>query len=376
MPQDLNIVHIWDGWFNSNYAPIMTFQSDDKLQIGGFGDYYTSPIRFDLTGLPATVDSAYLYLWALPSGAAGPSQVSMFPITSSWTPATIGWNSFPSIVSGYYWPVSTVVNAWRNYGITGWYNDWKNGVRSDNGILIWPYNNDGTQRFDKFASSRVAASPDARYFSTRPLIGLTFTPTSQLKMPLPGNHRWLVTTEVGGYDCLAKYPQYWPDTAHQGSNYFSIDFSWRNVPDSGATVYIETSNIPVIAAGGGKIYEATYSSGNGYYVVIDHDGDGNINTGVSTRYLHLKSNIQVYVGQIVQQGDILGYMGNTGDYTTGTHLHFGVRYNNNGASSIAELTKVVMDGWLLKSFQTECSVDANGVPTDWVRYFHSENRAY
>ncbi len=65
MLQDIEKVHIWDGWFNSYYPEIQTFQRDDKLQIGGWGDTYTSPIRFDLAGLPRTVDGAYLYLLPL-----------------------------------------------------------------------------------------------------------------------------------------------------------------------------------------------------------------------------------------------------------------------------------------------------------------------
>lgn len=210
--------------------------------------------------------------------------------------------------------------------------------------------------------------------SRRPILRLDFTPTLQLKMPLPGNHTWLVTTEVGGYDCKGSYDQY-----HDGSNYFSIDFSWKNVADSGATAYTETSNIPVIAVAGGMVVFAGTDPNkpdNGYFVVINHSGGIDETTGFTTRYLHLKAgSIIVTQNQIVQQGDRLGYMGNTG-LSFGTHLHFGVRYNNNGSSLVPETAKVVMDNWLLKSFQTECSVDANGVPTDWIRYYRSGNRVY
>lgn len=90
----------------------------------------------------------------------------------------------------------------------------------------------------------------------------------------------------------------------------------------------------------------------------------------------MKSNLAVTAGATVQQGDLLGYMGNTGNPTTGTHLHFGVRYQNQGYSYISQLSYVVVDGWLLKSFQTECAVDGNGTPTSRIRYYHSSNRAY
>lgn len=377
MPQAINIVHVWDGWFNNSYN--QTFVQDDKLQIGGWGDNYVSLIKFDLTGLPSTTDSADLYLWALPSGAAGPSQVSLWPITSVWDPATVGWGNFVSVDSGYYWPVSTVVNSFRGYSVTGWYNDWKSGARSNQGILVWPYNNDGTQRFDKFASSRNTND------GQRPLLALTFTPTLQLKMPLPGGYSWLLTNEIGGYECKGDGGiSMWPDVAHadNGStgNYYSIDVTWTN----NGTQYGQY-NTPVLAAAGGKVIEVGGGNNpgdfNGFYIVIDHDGDGNINTGFSTRYLHLKqyaaraNGNYLSVGDSVNQGDQIGVMGTTGKDTngistsSGVHLHFGVRYQNHGYSYIPELTKVTMENNLLKSYQTECG----GTPSSWIRYYGSTN---
>ncbi len=385
MPQNIDIVHIWDGWFNSNYPSIQTFQRDNKLQIGGWGDTYLSLIRFDLTGLPKNADAAYLCLWALPSGAANPSQVSLWPITSPWHPDTVGWNNFPSTSQGYLWAVSSTVNAWRAYPIISWYNEWRNGTRPDNGILIWPYNNahDNVERFDKFASSRIETSTgiaaDARYLSKRPILALIFTPTIELKMPLPGGYRWLVTNEIGGYECQGQMP-FWPDIAHQGNNYFSIDFSWRNTNNNGGATQYGDKNTPVLAAAGGKIadYNSDESHPNGNYIVIDHDSDGNLNTGFSTRYLHLKNpparknGIQLKTGDVVSQGDQIGIMGATG-LGTGIHLHFGIHYNNSGSSSVSELAKVLMEGILLKSYQTECSVNSSGSPTDWIRYYTSSN---
>jgi len=108
--------------------------------------------------------------------------------------------------------------------------------------------------------------------------------------------------------------------------------------------------------------------------VIDHDGDGNINTGVSTRYLHLKYSPSVTAGNTVQQGALIGYMGDTG-LSNGVHLHFGVRYQDSGSSSVNQLSKVTVDGQILKGYQTKCS-ESNGIPTDWIRYYRSYNTAY
>ncbi len=244
---------------------------------------------------------------------------------------------------------------------------------------------DGTQRFDKFASSRVPAPTDARYLGTRPILRLDFTPTLTLKMPLPGGYRWLLTNEIGGYECKGESP--WPDTAHQDNNYFSIDIKWENVYNSiGPTPYGEY-NTPVLAAAGGKVIVNSDSGDqypNGNYIVIDHDGDGNLNTGFSTRYLHLqdaprrKNGTLLQTGEIVFQGDQIGIMGTTGylngvPTSTGVHIHFGVRYNNSGSLTVPELTKVVMESMVLKSYQTECAVNANGVPISRIRYYTSTN---
>lgn len=67
----------------------------------------------------------------------------------------------------------------------------------------------------------------------------------------------------------------------------------------------------------------TNASGNASYgncIKINH---GN---GYETLYAHLK-NVNVKLGDIVQQGQIIGHMGNTGR-AFGIHLHFEVRLNN------------------------------------------------
>lgn len=366
MPQDLKIVHLWDGWITNIYYGTQ-FVRDEKLQIGGWGDQYRTYIRFDTIGLPQNPDRAILWLSSYdPGNGSTPTPFAFCKVGGFWSLSMLWGNQPPMITCPGWFNPPTPGNLW-GIDFTPWYNEWKSGSVANNGIMMFPQNTNNNST--RFWSSRTLSG-------ARPGLQFDFTPTIDFKMPLPGSHLWLVTNEVGGYECKGVAP--WPDIYHADStgNYFSIDFSWRNIPDSGAATYSETSNIPILAVAGGKVYDAGYTSGNGNYVVIDHDGDMNLSTGFSTRYLHLKDNsIKVFTGQTVQQGAILGYMGNTG-ISTGTHLHFGVRYQNNGLSTTPELAKVVMDGRLLKGFQTECATNSSGVPTDWVKYYRSYNTSF
>ena len=79
---------------------------------------------------------------------------------------------------------------------------------------------------------------------------------------------------------------------------------------------------PIMAAGDGRI---TFSGRNGSYgkfIEIRH-----LN-GFSTRYGHLhKFKKGIKKGVFVKQGDIIGYVGNTGR-STGPHLHYEVKHKN------------------------------------------------
>jgi murein DD-endopeptidase MepM/ murein hydrolase activator NlpD len=76
---------------------------------------------------------------------------------------------------------------------------------------------------------------------------------------------------------------------------------------------------PIHAAASGRVIYSGWMSGYGNLVAIDH---GN---GVSTAYGH-QSSIAAGLGQIVSQGQTIGYVGCTG-HCYGDHLHFEVRIN-------------------------------------------------
>ncbi|HET8815066.1 MAG TPA: peptidoglycan DD-metalloendopeptidase family protein [Solirubrobacterales bacterium] len=79
---------------------------------------------------------------------------------------------------------------------------------------------------------------------------------------------------------------------------------------------------PIRAAASGSVFlmQSEYESGGyGNYSCIDHGG------GLATCYAH-QSSFATSSGASVSQGDLIGYVGNTG-HSFGAHLHFEVRVN-------------------------------------------------
>ena len=76
---------------------------------------------------------------------------------------------------------------------------------------------------------------------------------------------------------------------------------------------------PIVAAAAGRVIVSGWSGGYGYLVVVDH---GN---GIATAYAH-NSSLVASVGQQVVQGQLIAYVGNTGN-SFGSHVHFEVRVN-------------------------------------------------
>lgn len=71
----------------------------------------------------------------------------------------------------------------------------------------------------------------------------------------------------------------------------------------------------IVAAAPGTVSEARYWGSYGYAVEIQHGG------GVATRYAHMHEPPLVKVGDFVNSGDVIGYVGSSG-FSTGPHLHF------------------------------------------------------
>ncbi len=80
------------------------------------------------------------------------------------------------------------------------------------------------------------------------------------------------------------------------------------------------SGTPVVATADGVVTYAGWRPGFGYTVEINH---GN---GLKTRYAHNQKKLKVRVGEEVRRGDIVSYVGSTGQ-ASGPHVHYEVRVN-------------------------------------------------
>ncbi|MBE5806681.1 MAG: M23 family metallopeptidase [Clostridiales bacterium] len=100
-------------------------------------------------------------------------------------------------------------------------------------------------------------------------------------------------------------------------------------------VVISISNPKICAVLGGKVVVAKAgSTGYGNYVVIEHTLEDN--SIIYTLYAHMKQgSIMVAEGSQVQEGQVLGIMGSTGN-STGNHLHFEIRVGENSSSKTVD----------------------------------------
>ncbi|MCU1283996.1 MAG: peptidase [Acidobacteriales bacterium] len=120
---------------------------------------------------------------------------------------------------------------------------------------------------------------------------------------------------------LAAAPSLWPLQGRIMSS-----FGERSDPFNGEGAFHRGVDIngsygqPILAPADGVVEEATVRNGYGKTVVVNHGH------GYETLFGHM-SGFAVTVGQHVQRGDVLGYVGLSGR-STGPHVHYEVHINN------------------------------------------------
>lgn len=105
-------------------------------------------------------------------------------------------------------------------------------------------------------------------------------------------------------------------------------FGARDVSRAASNASTGHNGIDIPAKRGTKVYASAagtvefsgWGGSSGNWVQIAHEN------GVSTVYKHLKQPSALRVGDTVEEGDLVGYVGSTG-ISSGNHLHFGVLLN-------------------------------------------------
>lgn len=104
---------------------------------------------------------------------------------------------------------------------------------------------------------------------------------------------------------------------------------------------------PIMAAGDGVVERCSKYAGYGNYVCIRHNGT------TKTAYAHLSRYAKgMCPGKKIRQGDIIGYVGATGQ-TTGPHLHFELIQNGKHVNpqKVTQLPSTKLSGKALNEFK-------------------------
>jgi hypothetical protein len=143
------------------------------------------------------------------------------------------------------------------------------------------------------AQDAMSDDPDSNLSTTESAV----TGRPLFQMPFPCGEEWRLSTYAGHDD-------------------YEIDMIRRTGTTSGR---------PIVASFAGTVMASGFASGAGNRVRLYH-GDG-----WQTEYYHMIATPIVSVGQQVQQGQVLGHVGSTGD-SSGAHLHYAQRANGTSSS--------------------------------------------
>lgn len=345
-----------DMWLSSSYN--QTAVDDDKLQVGGWGDWYRSFIQFDLSGLPQTATSATMWMYAVPRGdLSTPVSMNLYLLTTAWNEQT--QNYYTPL---YAYSLGTVPaptpNSWYGLTITGIYNGWKNGTYVNDGFVFLPTGNNN--QFSVFRSSDYS---DAKY---RPILVVDYS-GANLRFPLQYNN-WTPYTaliaSVFDHQMVTPYSTTEPMSvvAYTGEkgNYiqygntgcvsqtsqqpFIVNGNYVGATSCGGVYYLSYNNHPgfdyPVA-----VETSVFATANG---IIDGNSDGTFDcpsngspctgygrigirhpNGYSSWYLHFSKQVGgLQKGSSVNKGQLIGYSGQTSPVYVGPHLHFEVRKNN------------------------------------------------
>jgi murein DD-endopeptidase MepM/ murein hydrolase activator NlpD len=138
----------------------------------------------------------------------------------------------------------------------------------------------------------------------------------------------------------------------------------RNRPHYG-TDYAAPSGTPILAAGDGVVTEAQRRGGNGNIVQIKH------NSVYKTAYLHMSRFARgIHAGANVEQGQVIGYVGQTG-LATGPHLCYRLYKHGSPVNSVTYdfppsegLQDIYMDEFMMRVQRFDNMLDSVQEPDE------------
>ena len=165
---------------------------------------------------------------------------------------------------------------------------------------------DSVERDIKRATARGAAAPDDGVSPGAPSDKEVREALRQLKRERDGLPAGPIRRGSGDFIWSVNGPLTSPFGQRWGRLHAGIDIS-------------APGGTPIRAAASGRVILMAPTGGYGNYTCVDHG------SSVSTCYAH-QSRFGTQRGASVKQGEVIGYVGNTG-HSFGNHLHFEVRIN-------------------------------------------------
>lgn len=293
-----------DTWFGSYYNT--SAQHDYRLRVGGWGDYYYSLLRFNLSGLPRVATRAVIWVYAINDGGT-PTPINWWKVNQSWQSGSVSYSNFPWFLTYLGQTTAPTPGYWYGVNITSFYNAWRAGTPGSQnyGFVVSPQNNNNN--YSSFSSSKqIGYGPELQ---------VTYTPQSndniiKLKWPLasPSYANRVVT--VGG-----NFGANWNNTYCGGL-----------IKKHNGTDFQASAGTAVYAAEDGIVKEVLYDDPWAYNIVLEHYtlSGGNF----TTVYWHViptsgiapasSGQTPVFVPKGMQIGTVANLGGNT-------HFHLGVR---------------------------------------------------
>jgi murein DD-endopeptidase MepM/ murein hydrolase activator NlpD len=120
---------------------------------------------------------------------------------------------------------------------------------------------------------------------------------------------------------------------------------FRTIRPHNGTDYAASHGTPIYATAKGKIIFQGRKGGYGNVIDLSHQDS------IKTRYGHMSGfNLQLQVGSPVERGDIIGYVGSTGN-STGNHVHY--EFHVNGQAVNPETVELPTIGIMTQQEQTQ-----------------------